>query len=70
MKLIDLLKNGLNRLKVSVKRYPYALIFSTITTVIMIYLVNTEGYYNNEMEDLIARIAISACFRFSFVFNN
>jgi hypothetical protein len=64
MKIIDLFKKGLNSLKVSIKRYPYALFFSTLTTLIMIYLVNTEGYYNNETEEMIARIAMTTALSF------
>ncbi|MGM0445891.1 MAG: DUF4153 domain-containing protein [Bacillota bacterium] len=64
MKIINILKKGLQMLKISIKRYPYALLFSTITTIIMIYLVNTEGYYDNEIEDMIGRLAMTTALGF------
>ena len=64
MNIIIQIKNGLQSLKMSIKKYPYALLFSTITTFIMIYLVNTEGYYNNEMEEMIARLAMTTALGF------
>jgi len=64
MNINNLLKRGYQKLKISIKRYPYALLFSTITTIIMIYLINTEGYYNNEMEDMIGRLAMTSALGF------
>jgi hypothetical protein len=59
MSFSEIFKSGLNSLKLSLKRFPCALIFSTLTTVILIFLVNTENYYIPETIDIFKRLALT-----------
>ena len=48
----------------SLKNYPYALTFSTLTTIIMIFLINMEDYYNPETLEVLGRLAMTTALGF------
>ena len=64
MNLIKTINSGISSLKSSLKRFPYALAFPTITAIILITLVNGEGYYNSETIDLLQRLAMTTALGF------
>ena len=56
MKLKKSIKNGLYRLYLSLKRYPFAISFSTLTTIILIVLTYKGNTYNEETLQKIAMV--------------
>lgn len=64
MNFTNIIKKGAYRLHYSLKRFPYALTFSTLTTIILIYLINMESYYKPETLEIFARLAMASALAF------
>lgn len=64
MKLFKMLESAFINLKSSLKRFPYALIFSTLTTIILIYYVNMEKHFSTEKVEIFIRLALTTALGF------
>ena len=64
MNIDHILKKGINGLKINLKNYQYALFFSTTTTIIMIFLISMEDYYNPETLQVLGHIAMTTALGF------
>jgi len=59
MNLLKLFKSGISGLYLSIKRFPYALSFSTLTTITIIILINIGNSYDSVTIDMLKRIAMT-----------
>ena len=55
---MDVVKIRINNLNMSIKRFPFAILASTLTTIMVIYIINVENYYNQETIELFVRLAM------------
>ena len=64
MNLIKICKNGLLKLKSSLKRFPYSLSFSTLTATILIFIINVESNFQTETIEILQRLAMTTALGF------
>ncbi len=64
MNLLKLIKSGISGLYLSIKRFPYALSFSTLTTIVIIIIINIENSYDLVTIDVLERIAMTLALGF------
>lgn len=58
MNIINIVKKGLYGLNISLRHYPYALFFSTLTTILVIILRNIGGSYNSVTINNLQKLAM------------
>jgi len=64
MNIIDSLEQIIKKLIESLNRFPYAIFFSTLTTFLLIYVINMEDYYTPESLEIFMKIAMVAALGF------
>lgn len=64
MRITDIFKNEFDNLSSSLKRFPYALVFSTLSAILLIFLVNITSNYELKTIEIFERLAMTMALGF------